>query len=437
VIANGKVTALIVTNYGNGLYSRRPIVTIALPTVSTATATADISGGLVTGYTVTDPGAGYMAAPAVIVAAPPSPTTATATATLTAGVVTGVTVTAGGNGYTEAPVVAIAPPAGTLATAAATAAISGGAVTGLTITNAGSGYLTAPTATIAAPPAPAPATVSAVLTAGVVTGLAITSPGSGYTAAPTVTIEAAPLKYIGTANLNTTALNALFLIDGNTANDPAAIDLTAEFTWQLPDGPPTSTKSFLLSVENDVVRDGEAAPVPTPTADVWLESQRPAATISMSAPVDGSLQRESLTVTGTATTSGLYKVTMTGLDLGTASPVELMVQFETGQNSTACATAIEEVLLSNSWITDAYLIDRAANVVYFNRKVDAELDATLNMSLANEDGGGINNVASSALESHVAGTPGKLGQFIIVSADGIYMCIAETPEYRWKGIASI
>ena len=437
VIANGKVTALIITNPGNGLYTTVPYVTIDLPTVSTATATATISNGIVNGYTITDPGGGYMTAPAVIVAAPPNPAAATGTATLTGGIVTGVTVTSGGSGYITPPEITIAAPAGTTSQAAATAAVSGGVVSAITITAAGSGYITPPTVTVAAPPEKRTATLTARISNGSVSALGIDDAGFGYTAAPTVTIEAAPLKYIGTANLNTTALNALFLIDGNTANDPAAIDLTAEFTWQLPAGLPTSTKSFLLSVENDVVRDGEAAPVPTPTADVWLESQRPATIISQSAPVDGSLQRESLTVTGTATTSGLYKVSMTGSDLGTASPVEMMVQFETGQNSTACATAIEEVLLSNSWITDAYLIDRAANVVYFNRKVDAELDATLNMSLANEDGGGINNVASSALESHVAGTPGKLGQFIIVAADGIYMCIAETPEYRWKAIASI
>jgi hypothetical protein len=310
-------------------------------------------------------------------------------------------------------------------------------VTGITVTTAGTGYRTPPTVTVAAPPEKRAATLTARISDGSISSLVIDDAGFGYTAAPTVTIEPAPLKYIGTANLNTTELNALFLIDGNTANDPGAIDLTAEFTWQLPPAKPTTTKSFLLSVENDVVRDGEGAPVPTPTADVWLESKRPATIISQSAPVDGSLQRESLTVTGTATTDGGYKVTLTGLDLGTASPIETMVLFQTGQNATACATAIEEALLSNSWITDAYLIDRAANVVYFQRKVDAELDATLNMSLVNEDGGGINNVASSALESHVEGTPGKLGQFIIVAADAIYMCIAETPEYRWKGIASI
>lgn len=264
VISNGKVTALVVTNQGNGLYTKRPDILIDLPTVSTATATATISNGIVTGYTVTDPGAGYMAAPAVIVDAPPSPVTATGTATLTAGVVTAVTVTDGGSGYTSPPTVSISAPAGTRTQATATATVSGGAVTAITITSAGSGYITAPAAVIAAPPAPTQATATAVMSSGVVTGLDITSAGSGYTATPAVTIEESPLKYIASPSFNTTELAALFLIDGNTGNDPLYKDLMGEFTWQATDALPSTTKTFTIRVHNDVVRDDEPSPTPLP-----------------------------------------------------------------------------------------------------------------------------------------------------------------------------
>ncbi len=76
-------------------------------------------------------------------------------------------------------------------------------------------------------------------------------------------------KYLGSPSFNTTELNALFLIDSNDANDPAYIDLMAEFTWQVGSGAPSSTKTFAFRVHNDVVRDSELSPtaLPTPIGD--------------------------------------------------------------------------------------------------------------------------------------------------------------------------
>lgn len=69
-------------------------------------------------------------------------------------------------------------------------------------------------------------------------------------------------KYSANPSFNTAALNALFLIDANDANDPAYVDLMAEFTWQIGAGAPTSTKTFRFRVHNDVVRDDEVSPTP-------------------------------------------------------------------------------------------------------------------------------------------------------------------------------
>jgi photosystem II stability/assembly factor-like uncharacterized protein len=70
--------------------------------------------------------------------------------------------------------------------------------------------------------------------------------------------------YSANPSFNTVALNALFLIDGNEANDPAYVDLMAEFTWKVGSGAPTSTKTFRFRVHNDVVRGDELTPTPAP-----------------------------------------------------------------------------------------------------------------------------------------------------------------------------
>lgn len=75
--------------------------------------------------------------------------TATATATVSGNVVTAVTVVSGGSGYTSVPAVTFTGGGGT--GAAATAVVTDGVVSAVNVTNGGSGYTTAPTVTIAAP----------------------------------------------------------------------------------------------------------------------------------------------------------------------------------------------------------------------------------------------------------------------------------------------
>lgn len=80
--------------------------------------------------------------------------------------------------------------------------------------------------------------------------------------------------YTATPSLNTTELNALFSIDGNSANDPASVTLMGEITWTATgDTGPTSIKTFTVNCENDVYRGTESAPSSQPTPDQWLASR--------------------------------------------------------------------------------------------------------------------------------------------------------------------
>ena len=142
----GFVATLTITNAGTG-YPDVPVVTIAAPSGTTATADATISNGKVVSFTITEAGAGYTSAPVVTIAAPSSGVTATATAVISNGSVVSFSITEAGSGYTSAPTVTIADPSGTIATATATA--SGGIIQTVTIVIAGSGYTLAPVVTIA------------------------------------------------------------------------------------------------------------------------------------------------------------------------------------------------------------------------------------------------------------------------------------------------
>jgi hypothetical protein len=105
-------------------------------------------------------------------------------------------------------------------------------------------------------------------------------------------------KYSANPSFNTAALNALFLIDANDANDPAYVDLMAEFTWQIGAGAPTSTKTFRFRVHNDVVRDDEVSPTPayspigntapTNLSTAWTERESNRAWLHVASSSDGT-----------------------------------------------------------------------------------------------------------------------------------------------------
>ena len=106
VVTDGVVTSILVSG-GSG-YSSVPTVTIA-PPLSTATATAALSGNTVGSFTITSGGSGYTSPPKVFLSGGGYTTPAIATAKVTNGVLTAINFT-GGAGYTSAPMVTIASP---------------------------------------------------------------------------------------------------------------------------------------------------------------------------------------------------------------------------------------------------------------------------------------------------------------------------------------
>lgn len=80
--------------------------------------------------------------------------------------------------------------------------------------------------------------------------------------------------YTATPSLNTAALNALFLMDEDDTNDPASVRLMGELTWQATgDTGPTSTKTFVVRMANDVYRGDEASPAALPDPVAWLTTE--------------------------------------------------------------------------------------------------------------------------------------------------------------------
>ncbi|MES2995904.1 MAG: hypothetical protein V4733_03750 [Verrucomicrobiota bacterium] len=85
---------------------------------------------------------------------------------------------------------------------------------------------------------------------------------------------ATDLTYFCSPSFNTTELNALLGIGGSP--DVASITLMGEITWAVDGSEPTSTRTFAVIVENDVVRGDEGAPNPAYTPDDdWVAHGHP------------------------------------------------------------------------------------------------------------------------------------------------------------------
>ena len=73
--------------------------------------------------------------------------------------------------------------------------------------------------------------------------------------------------YVCAPSFNTVELNAALGVGGST--ELASLTLMAEITWREGAGEPTSTRTFTIIVENDVVRTDTALPT---TASIGLHS---------------------------------------------------------------------------------------------------------------------------------------------------------------------
>jgi hypothetical protein len=96
---------------------------------------------------------------------------------------------------------------------------------------------------------------------------------SSFTASAVGSPDSDP-HYTATPSLNTAGLNALFNIDDDSSNDPASVRLMGELTWQATgDTGPTSIKTFIVRMANDVYRGDETAPTTLETPSEWLTAR--------------------------------------------------------------------------------------------------------------------------------------------------------------------
>ena len=76
-----------------------------------------------------------------------------------------------------------------------------------------------------------------------------------------------------TVSFNTLQLNSALNIGSPTAEELPEITLMGEITWREGSGEPTSTRTFLVVVENDVNRGTEGTPLAGPIPADWLATQ--------------------------------------------------------------------------------------------------------------------------------------------------------------------
>lgn len=232
-------------------------------------------------------------------------------------------------------------------------------------------------------------------------------------------------KYLASPSFNTEELNDLFLIDEDDTNDPAYVDLMAEFTWQVGSGAPTSTKTFTFRVHNDVVRDSELNPTALPTP------------IGNTAPVNavtGVYQVETMTIVAAAgcTSNGNLVIGAGGLWVG-GSPYPIFVPLTVATHTTAelIAEAIRAAYAANSAFAAAWSISRAGAVLTMTRLVAEANDGTANFTISG--GLGVSTVATSTnTTSGVAAVTGTMappylrvaGEFLYIQEAGVWKKVA-------------
>ncbi len=83
--------------------------------------------------------------------------------------------------------------------------------------------------------------------------------------------EATSPVYVCTPGFNTVELNEAFGVGNPT--ELASLTLMAEITWREGSGPPTSTRTFTIVVENDVNRGTEGTPESQLGPEAWLSAR--------------------------------------------------------------------------------------------------------------------------------------------------------------------
>lgn len=127
----------------------------------------------------------------------------------------------------------------------------------------------------------------------------------------TLTGSGTTASYVGAPSFNTEDLDAALEKDGDDTNDVPYLDLMGEISWtDGPTGEPTSTDTFTVRVNNDVLRGDEVGPI-----DI----------------TEGTPVNEKLTITGTLTSNGTTPVTFPFLYKSGTQSGKSKYQDSTGQ----------------------------------------------------------------------------------------------------------
>lgn len=136
---------------------------------------------------------------------------------------------------------------------------------------------------------------------------------SSFTASAVGSPDSDP-HYTATPSLNTAGLNALFNIDDDSSNDPASVRLMGELTWQATgDTGPTSIKTFVVRMANDVYRGDETTPTTLETPLEWLTARNTERGIQPIRSGASNLFPASLTISGSILDSAGDPISLTTL----------------------------------------------------------------------------------------------------------------------------
>lgn len=116
--------------------------------------------------------------------------------------------------------------------------------------------------------------------------------------------EATTPVYSCSPSFNTVALNDALAIGGT---ELAETTLMGELTWREGTGEPTSTRTVLVVVDNDVNRGTEGTPVSGPTPDEWLDTS--AVRHDSLQYLSDAAKRQARTNIGTGSGSDMYATT--------------------------------------------------------------------------------------------------------------------------------
>ena len=213
----------------------------------------------------------------------------------------------------------------------------------------------------------------------------------------TLSGSGATAKYSANPSFNTIPLDAALMVDANPANDKKMLDLMGEITWN-DDGVITSSVTFAVRVNNDVLRGDEGTPTSLPDPADWMPAALTFAGADPNDSVDG------LTISGIVTPSAANGFYTEGVEVN-------------GYPSYARAGyKIFRTTISYTWMLTTDTVPFATNKFVTTQ-----------------------NVATPDLVTEwtpISGNEGELDISLVASLTGTHLgqlCKASTAWWRWNG----